>query len=239
MKSKMKIEIWSDIVCPFCYIGKRKFDNALAQFEHKDSVELIWHSYQLFPDYQQKQGSNFFEEVGKLKGISKEQSIRLHNQITQYAKAAGLDYNFDSITFPNTFMAHRFAHYAKKYNLQNEAEERLFAAYFTEGKNIDNINVLAELGREIGLEIDSVKKILNTNLYADEVKKDIEAARDLNISGVPYFLIDNEFSISGAQDATMFLKVMEQAWEARKKAASAYGVQGVSGNSCDVTGRCD
>ena len=238
METKMKIEIWSDIVCPFCYIGKRKFDKALEQFEHRENVEVVWRSFQLFPYYEQKPGSDFYEEVGKLKGINRERSVLLHGQVTQAAKDAGLAYNFGKITLPNTFDAHRFTHFAKQNNLQNEAEERLFSAYFTEGKNINDMDVLSQLGEEIGLSMEETKEVLYSSQFTNEVKKDIETAQLLGISGIPHFRIDGEFYISGAQDVSSFLDTLRQAWNSRTIKPKNVGTQDSTGASCSVDGDC-
>ncbi|MHA6247608.1 DsbA family oxidoreductase [Pontibacter sp. CAU 1760] len=236
--SKMKIEIWSDIVCPFCYIGKRKFETALAQFSHRDEVEVVWHSYQLFPDYKQQTGADFYETVGRLKGMSRERSVQMHNQIAQLAKEVGLDYNFEKIQFPNTFDAHRFSLYAKTKGLQNEAEEKLFCAYFTEGRSICDTEVLVQLGKEIGLDEAEVKEALNSNKFADEVSYDIAEAQRIGVSGVPFFLMNGKLAVAGAKDPQAFLGVLERAWLEWSEEKPKPEIKIMKGDSCDMQGSC-
>ncbi|WMJ75129.1 DsbA family oxidoreductase [Cytophagaceae bacterium ABcell3] len=131
----MKIEIWSDIMCPFCYIGKRHFDKALKKFPHKDKVQIQWHSFQLQPDIETKPGKSVKEFLAEVKGISLEKSQQIHENVTKMAFDAGLHYDFDKAIVANTMDAHRLTHLAEKYRLQHQIEERLFSAYFTEGSN--------------------------------------------------------------------------------------------------------
>ncbi|KEO75235.1 DsbA family oxidoreductase [Anditalea andensis] len=235
----MKIEIWSDIVCPFCYIGKRQFDEALAQFNYRDDVEIVWHSYQLFPDYQQREGSDFYTEVGRLKGNNREWSIRFHNQIAEHAKRVGLEYNFEKIPFPNTFNAHLFSLYAKTKGLQHEAEEKLFLAYFTEGRNIGDLEVLAQLGEEIGLQKADVNEALSNNQFTQQVLEDIAEAKRIGVNGVPFFLINGELAVAGAQDPNEFVKALNRSWEKWSKEKNKPLIEIVKGASCDIQGNCN
>lgn len=239
MNAKMKIEIWSDIVCPFCYIGKRQFDEALAQFNYRDDVEIVWHSYQLFPDYQQREGSDFYTEVGRLKGNNREWSIRFHNQIAEHAKRVGLEYNFEKIPFPNTFNAHRFSLYAKTKGLQHEAEEKLFLAYFTEGRNIGDLEALAQLGEEIGLQKADVNEALSNNQFTQQVLEDIAEAKRIGVNGVPFFLINGELAVAGAQDPNEFVKALNRSWEKWSKEKNKPLIEIVKGTSCDIQGNCN
>lgn len=238
METKMRIEIWSDIVCPFCYIGKRKFETALEQFSHRDDVVVVWHSYQLFPEYKQQTGADFYETVGRLKGMSRAQSLQMHTQIAQHAKEVGLVYNFEKIPFPNTIDAHRFSLYAKTQGLQNEAEEKLFYAYFTEVRNIGDIEVLVQLGREIGLNGDEVKEALSSKQFANEVKDDIAEAQRIGVSGVPFFLINGKLAVAGAQDPQAFLDVLMRAWKEWSEENSNPMNEVIKGDSCDIQGYC-
>ncbi|MCX2740818.1 DsbA family oxidoreductase [Pontibacter anaerobius] len=238
MQAKMKIEIWSDIVCPFCYIGKRKFETALEQFSYRDDVEVVWHSYQMFPDYKQQTGADFYETVGRLKGISRTRSEQMHNQIAQYAEEVGLDYNFEKILLPNTFDAHRFSLYAKTKGLQNEAEEKLFYAYFTEGRNIGDIEVLVQLGKELGLNGDEVNEALSSKQFATEVRDDIAEAQRIGVSGVPFFLINGKLAVAGAQDPQAFLDIIVRAWQEWSKENTRPAIEILKGDSCDMQGSC-
>ncbi len=238
MVTKMKIEIWSDIVCPFCYIGKRKFENALEQFSHRDDLEVVWHSYQLFPGYKQQTGTDFYETVGRLKGMSRTQSVQMHTQIAQHAKEVGLDYNFEKIPFPNTFDAHRFSLFAKTKGLQNKAEEKLFYAYFTEGRNIGGIEVLVQLGKEIGLNGDEVKEALSSKQFTNEVKDDIAEAQRIGVSGVPFFLINGKLAVAGAQDPQAFLDILEKSFAEWRKENPATKLEIIEGAVCKTDGTC-
>src|SRR5690606_25816142 len=148
---KVNVDIWSDIMCPFCYIGKRRFDDALSQFEHKEEVKVTWHSFQLDPSIKPQPGKSAVDYLAERKGQSREWSMHMHENVTQMAKEAGLTYNFDKAVVANSFDAHRLIHLAQENGLGDAAEERLFTAYFTEGKDIADPLTLVELGKEIGL----------------------------------------------------------------------------------------
>lgn len=214
--NKMKIDIWSDIVCPFCYIGKRKLESALEQFEHKDKVEIEWHSYQLDPEAKPMPGMSVYDYLAQRKGASREWSVNAHNQLTQTAKAEGLTYNFENAVITNTYDAHRLIQLAKTHGLGDAAEEALFKAYFTDGRNLGDHNTLMQLGIDIGLRAVEVGEMLNSDAQADAVNKDIATAQEYNITGVPFFILDNKYAISGAQPAEVFLNGLNQAFAAMK-----------------------
>ena len=155
----MKIEIWSDVMCPFCYIGKRKFEQALAQFEHTDEVEVTWKSFQLNPDMQTVSDKNITQYLAEIKGWSFEQDKSMNDHVTALAKEVDLQYNFDKALVANSFDAHSLIQMAKKHGKDNEAEERLFKAYFTEGKNIADYDTLMNIGVELGLDKTAIKKL--------------------------------------------------------------------------------
>lgn len=240
MKSKkLRVDIWSDIVCPFCYIGKRKFESALGQFQHRDDLEIVWHSFQLFPDYQQQSDKDFYQVLAEIKSQSREWSVNFHNQLAGYAKEVGIDFNFEDIPFPNTFKAHRFTHLAKSQGLQLQAEERLFYAYFTECKDIENNDVLLELAGEIGIEREKVEGLLKSDLYENEVREDFTRSQALGIRGVPYFLIGDELAVAGAQAPEKFLEVLDEGWRSWKYSQTPFIEQSFDGLSCDPEGQCN
>ncbi|WP_026462618.1 DsbA family oxidoreductase [Adhaeribacter aquaticus] len=212
----MKIDIWSDIACPFCYIGKRKFEQALEQFPHKDQVEVVWHSFQLDPEMQFVPGKSINEVLAEKKGWSPQQAKQMNAQVTGMAKEVGLDYNMDQTIPANTFHAHRLTHLAAKHGLQDQAEERLFQAYFMEGKNIGDTDTLVQLGTEIGLEEALVRQTLENNLFANEVNQDSFEAQQLGIRGVPFFVLNRKYGVSGAQPSELFLQTLEKVWEEEK-----------------------
>jgi len=210
---KMKVEVWSDIMCPFCYIGKRNYESALGQFADRDRVEIVWKSFQLDPSIPEKtEEENVFRYLAQRKGISYEQSVQMHQGVVQTAKNAGLEYNFDKAVVANSFKAHRMIQLAKTKGLGDQAEERLFSAYFTEGKNFGNPEVLTALGKEIGLTEADVQEALTNETYAQKVKEDIQEAGRLGVNGVPFFVFDRKYAISGAQPPAAFLQALQQSF---------------------------
>ncbi len=234
----MKVEIWSDIMCPFCYIGKRKFETALSQFSHAAQVEIVWKSFLLSPDMKTAPEKNIHQFLAEHKDISIEQARKFNDQITISARQHGLVYNFDKTIPANSFNAHRFSHLAKQHGLQDKAEEILFKAYFTDGKNMDDIPTLIELGTEIGLDADEVKTALESNSYADEVRQDIYQARQIGVRGVPFFLFNNKLAVTGAQDSSVFLGTLEKALSEWKKENPQPITEIVDGQFCDTDGEC-
>jgi len=209
---KMQVEIWSDVVCPFCYIGKRKFEEALNKFPQKDKIEVVWKSYQLDPEAT-AEGTDYLKNLSERKGWSPEQTRQITDNVTKMAEEVGLDYNFEKAIAANSFDAHRFSQLALARGLQDAAEEALFKAHFTEGKNIADRAMLIDLGASIGLDPMEVKNTLESQAFADEVHLDIEQARQFRVSGVPFFVFDRKYAVSGAQDSEVFLKTLEKALE--------------------------
>ncbi|MES2703305.1 MAG: DsbA family oxidoreductase [Bacteroidota bacterium] len=208
----MKIDIWSDIMCPFCYIGKRRLEASLEQFEHGKDVEIIWHSFQLDPGMQPAPGADLYGYLAQRKGQSREWSVGIHRQMEQNAKADGLEYNFDKAVVANSFNAHQLIQLAKSKGLGDKAEERLFRAYFTEGRDVADINTLTQLGIDIGLSAIETGEMLNNDEYAAAVATDIQWANELGITGVPFFVINDKYAISGAQPVEVFTNALQQAW---------------------------
>lgn len=209
----MKIEIWSDIMCPFCYIGKRKFEKALEQFDHKDQVEISWKSFQLNPDMKTDPAKSINEYLAEAKGWSIEQAKEMNGRVTQMAKGVGLAYDFDKAVVANSFDAHRLIQLAKTKNKGDLAEEHLFKAYFTEGKNIADHSTLMEIGVSIGLNAEDVKQMLEGNKYAQNVKEDIDESQQIGVRGVPFFVFNRKYAVSGAQESDTFLEVLQKAWD--------------------------
>ncbi|MET3981303.1 putative DsbA family dithiol-disulfide isomerase [Mucilaginibacter sp. UYP25] len=234
----MKIEIWSDVMCPFCYIGKRRFENALQQFAHKDEVEVEWKSFQLNPDMVTDPSVNISQYLADAKGWTLEYAQQMNNHVTEMAAEVGLTYNMDNAVVANSFNAHRFAHLAKKHNLGDAAEEALFKAYFTDGKNMDDVDTLAELGVSIGLAADDVKQTLATDAYADVVKHDIAEAQYLGIQGVPFFVMNNKYGVSGAQAVPVFTQTLEKAFGEWNDEQSKPKLDVIEGPTCGPDGNC-
>ncbi|MDD5340785.1 MAG: DsbA family oxidoreductase [Candidatus ainarchaeum sp.] len=213
----MKVDIWADVMCPFCYMGKRKFEAALQRFPHKQEVEVIWHSFQLDPALTPRPGEDLYSYLARIKGQSRKWSVKFNKQVADAAKKVGLVYDFDKVVVNNTFDAHRLIHQAKKSGLGAQAEERLFRAYFTEGRDIGDHKVLAALGAEIGLDPKDVKKMLESDAYADDVRKDEAEAGKLGADGVPFFLLNGKYTIIGAQEPALFLEALEKSFYEWKK----------------------
>lgn len=216
MQNKFKIEIWSDILCPFCYIGKRKLEKALETFEGKEFLEIDWRSYQLDPDATSQKGLDVYDYLAERKGQTRDWSIKMHQQVANTAKEVGLDYNFDKAIIANSYNAHRLIHLAKKYNLGDKAEETIFKAYFTEGKDIADKATLLALGKELGLNEDEINEVLNSDKYGAEVKADIEEAQNIGVRGVPFFVMDRAYAVSGAQPVEVFTETLEKSFEGWK-----------------------
>jgi predicted DsbA family dithiol-disulfide isomerase len=230
----MKVEIWSDIVCPFCYIGKRKFEKALENFPAKDNVEIEWKSFQLDPEMDNKEGLSVHEYLGKRKGVSTADGKRMNDQMTAMAKEVGLHYNFDKAIISNTMPAHRLLHFAKEKGLQNELKERLFKAYYTEGKDTGDTDTLVALAGEVRLPESEARKVLEENLYEQEVKADQQHAYQIGVQGVPFYVFNNKYAVSGAQPPEIFTQVLEKVWQEEKPALVVAQGEGF----CDINGDC-
>jgi predicted DsbA family dithiol-disulfide isomerase len=234
----MKVEIWSDVMCPFCYIGKRRFEDALEHFEHKDEIEIEWKSFQLNPNMETNPNINIDQYLADVKGFTIDHARQLNAHVTQMAAEAGLTYNFDKAIVANSFNAHRYSHLAKKHGLGVEAEEQLFNAYFTDGKNIDDQDTLVELGAALGLDANEVKQTLESNAYADEVKRDIAQAQYLGIQGVPFFVLNNKYAVSGAQAVSVFEQTFQKAFDDWQKENPKPKLEIIEGESCGPNGDC-
>lgn len=232
----MKVDIWSDIRCPFCYIGKRKFENALEKFPYKNEVEVNWHSFELDPSLETNPGINSIEHISQVKGISKEEGIEMHQHVINMANEVGLHFDFEKSVVANSFDAHRLIQLAKLQGKGNEVEEELFKAHFTDGKNIDDKEILLQIGVTIGLDEKNVREVLDSSAFADEVRNDERQAQSLGIRGVPFFVLNNKYGISGAQSPDIFLDALKQTWEEIKKEKQPLII--TEGESCTVDGNC-
>ncbi|MEI7744699.1 MAG: DsbA family oxidoreductase [Chloroflexota bacterium] len=214
----MKVEIFSDVVCPWCYIGKRRFERALEAFDGASDVEVEWRSFQLNPDQPRGAVGNHDDHLARKMGVSVERVREINEQVTGLAAAEGLDYHFETYKVVNTFDVHRLLHFAKANGVGEEAEERLLRAQLVEGATLDDIDTLVGLAGELGLDTDAARAALESDAYADAVTADLELARAFGISGVPFFVIDRKYGISGAQPPEAFLQVFEKI---RDEAAAA------------------
>jgi len=211
----MNVEIWSDIACPWCYIGKRHFEAALAEFEHADDVNIIWRSYELDPSAPAEVPGASVEIIAKKYGMSAEQAQAAEARVTQTAADAGLDYQLDRSRMGSTFDAHRIVHLAKQYELQDAMKERMFQARFIAGELMSDPETLVAAAVEVGLPEDDVRATLASDRFADEVRADEQTAREFGITGVPMFVIDRKFGASGAQPSEQLLGLLRHGWENR------------------------
>jgi protein disulfide-isomerase len=231
----MKIEIWSDVMCPFCYIGKRHLEEALADFPQKDEVEIVWKSFQLNPDMPESSEESVYEYLAKAKGISLEQSKQMHERVEEMAANAGLDYNFDIAKVANSFKAHRVLQLAKRKNLGDELKETLLEAYFIKGRNTSDYNTLVELATSVGITEAEVELALNEEQFANYVNQDIDEARQIRVQGVPFFVLDRKYAVSGAQPVEHFKATLEKV---QAESSSFINTSPEQGDSCDVDGNC-
>jgi len=207
----VKVDIWSDIACPWCYVGKRRFEKAVAQFE--GDVEIEYHSFELSPDTPVDFEGSEPEFLSQHKRIPLPQAEQMLAQMTELAAAEGLAYDYDALQHTNTRLAHQALHLAKKHGRQLEFKERLLKAYFEQGRHVGRVEELADLAAEVGLDRDEVVRELEAGTYADAVAADIDQAIEYGIGGVPFFVIDGRFGVSGAQQPEVFLSALQKATE--------------------------
>ena len=207
----LTVEIWSDVVCPWCYVGKRRFEKALAAFEHRDEVQVTWRSFELDPHAAREREGSSAEHLARKYGMSVEQAEAMNEQMTALATSEGLEYHLDRTRGGNSFDAHRLIHLAAEHGLQDVMQERLMRGYFTEGQAIGDPDTLGRLAIELGVDPTG----LHDNAYADDVRADEELAAQIGINGVPYFVLDRRYGVSGAQPSDLLLQALEKTWEAR------------------------
>jgi predicted DsbA family dithiol-disulfide isomerase len=235
----MKVEIWSDVMCPFCYIGKRKFELALAQFPQRDQIEVEWKSFQLNPDLVTDVTKNTSDYLAEIKGWEPDYAKQVNDHVTNLAAEVGLEYHLDKAIVANSFHAHRFIQFAKSHRKGSEAEENLFKAYFTDGRNTDDLDVLAEIGSWIDLPTEALHEVLHSDAFTEKVEMDIYEAQQVGVRGVPFFVLDRKYAVSGAQAPDTFLQALEQSyntWEG-KELINIHTDE--SGASCDLEGNCN
>lgn len=233
----MKVEIWSDILCPFCYIGKRRFEKALEQFPHKENVEIIYRSFELNPAAPKHYDGNMHTLLANKYGISYEEAKANNDNVAKQAASLGLIYNFDTIIPTNSFDAHRLIHFAATKGKMAEMVEHLFIAYFIDSKNISDIETLTDIAAQIGLDKSETIATLQSDAYANEVRADEQEGSALNITGVPFFVLNRKFAVSGAQPTDVFLNALQKAWEDEQPLEilnDAMNEEGCSDGACAV-----
>ena len=216
----MEVEIWSDVACPWCYIGKRRFEAALSQFEHGDEVQVTWRSFELDGEAPHERTGDRAEHLAKKYGMTVAQAREAEQRLTDAAAGEGLGFRFDMARSGNTFDAHRLVHLAEEHDLQDAMKERLLQAYFTEGELMSDHDTLARLAVEVGLDEQEVRETLASDRFAQEVRDDERTAGELGISAVPTFVVDRKLGTSGAQPPEALLQFLREGW-AKSSAASA------------------
>lgn len=212
----MQVEIWSDFACPFCYIGKRRFEKALADFAHHDRVKVIYRSFELDPNAPKHVPHDVFDMLSNKYGMSREEAIAMNQNLSQQAANEGLDFQFDDMVLTNTFDAHRLRHFAEKYGKSTAVSELLFQAYFSESKNLSNHNTLADLAAEAGLDREETLSMLAGEQFAENVREEEKDGSRLGIRGVPFYVINRKQALSGAQPSSVYLNALQQAWDAEQ-----------------------
>ncbi len=230
----MRVDIWSDIVCPFCYIGKRRFENALAASGEGGEVEVVWHSFQLDPEAQYEEGVSLNDYLAKRKGFPVQRAAEMNKYVTDMAAELGLNYQLDNAKIANTYNAHRLLHLAQEYNVQNEVKEALMIAYFTNGEVVSDNETLVSIGTKHGIPTEKIEEMLAGNGFAGNVHADIEDARQLGIQGVPFFVFNGKYAVSGAQSCETFADVIAKVAAEEKPLK----VIASDGDSCDIDGNC-
>lgn len=209
----MKVEVWSDFACPFCYIGKQRLELALEQFEQKEEVEVVFRSFELDPNSPKDLDHDVHDMLVAKYGMSREQAISMNRDLGITAKEVGLDFQFDDLILTNTFDAHRLAQYANTKGKGNIVAQELFKAYFTDSRHLGDHETLADLAEEAGLDRDEALSVLASDDYTAEVRANEAEAGQLGINAVPFFVIDRKYAVSGAQNSDMFLNALQTAWK--------------------------
>jgi predicted DsbA family dithiol-disulfide isomerase len=228
----MHVEIWSDIACPWCYVGKRRFEAALAQFEHRDDVRLTWRSFELDPSAPRERDEDGATHLARKYGTSRERAVQMQEHMTQVAAGDGLDFRFDRARGGNTFDAHRLLHLADAHGVQDAMKERLMRAYLTEGELMSDPAVLARLAADVGLPEDEVRELLATDQYADAVRDDERTASALGITAVPFFVVDRRFGASGAQPPEVLAGLLRRALPAQPAVPVVAGGEACGPDGC-------
>lgn len=233
----MKVQIWSDVLCPFCYIGKREFENALSRFPAKDNIVVEWKSFQLDPSAPKRSPDDMYTMLAKKYGRTREQAQGMVQGVVDRAKTVGLDYNMEQAVMANSYDAHRLIQLAKTKGKGDAIEERLFRAHFMEGVDIADQAALQRLGEETGLAKADIEALWTGDAFGDAVRSDIQQAQQIGVRGVPFFVIDEKYAVSGAQASDHFLGALQQAWNERPTSALKE-VPGADGPACTPEGEC-
>lgn len=235
----MQVEIWSDIMCPFCFIGKHKFEAALEKMPFKDKIEVHWKSFQLNPWLQVEKGVDVFDFLAQEKGKTREWAIQMHEQVAEMGLQAGVKFNFEKVIPVNTFDAHRIIQLAKSVGKGTEAEEKMFQAFFVEGRDLSDVETLKQCGLELGLPKEALLTLLETDNFSAEVERDMYEAKQISVRGVPYFVFNDRYAVSGAQEEATFMGVLEKSFQEWLQNNPTDDLQIIEGKVCRIDGTCD
>lgn len=231
---KIKVEIWSDILCPFCYISKRRLEKALTTFEYAGQVEVHWRSFELYPDANPAPGVSYYSQLAAKYGQTEDWARQMGASTTQLAAEDGLAFNFNQAVHANSLRAHCLVHLAARHGQQDAAKERLFKGHFEEGLDVNDVPTLTRMGVELGLPAAEVAQLLASRELEQQVRYDEYQARQIGVRGVPYFVFNDKYTVSGAQSAELFREVLEQVW----KASQPVELAGTAETVCDLDGNC-
>lgn len=230
--ASMQIDIWSDIACPWCYIGKRRLETALADHPHRDDIQVTWHSYQLDPSLPEHYEGTEADYLASRKGMPVEQVREMFGHVAEQAAGEGLAYDFDRLVVANSARAHELLHLAKERGLGDEVKEALLSGHFEHGLDIGDVDALARVGADAGLDEGEVRAALADGRYKAAVASDIDMARQIGVTGVPFVVVDMKYAVSGAQPPELFREVVDKALAERTPAVQV--VQ--SGDVCGPDG---
>lgn len=210
---RLRVDIWSDVACPWCYIGKRRFEQALTAFPHRDQVEVIWHAFELDPGAPAEHPLTMRDALAKKYGRTAEDAQGMMDHVTRTAAGEGLEYHFGRARLGNTFQAHQLIHHAAQHGKQDAMKERLLRAYMSDGDLVSDLDTLVRLAQEVGLDGAEVRAALLDGRHAHAVRQDEAQAQALGISGVPFFMLGGKYGVSGAQDPQTLLGALNQVWQ--------------------------
>lgn len=231
----MKVKIWSDVMCPFCYIGKKNFEMALEKLPFREEIEIEWKSFQLDPTISSEDSPQTVNEyLAQRKNMPLEQIEMMQNRVKEMGSKVGIDFKQENSLIANTFLAHQLIQYAKTKGKANALEELLFLSYFTHGENIGDPNVLQQIGEKLGLPSEEIANALNTDLYKYEVSQDIAEAKNIGVTGVPFFVFEDKYAVSGAQPVELFIDALSQTYNETLQTKSS----NPNDSSCSIEG-CD
>lgn len=226
-------------MCPFCYIGKRKFEKALEQFPERDRIEVEWKSFELMPNLEPGKTQDLQQMLVESKGMDMESVKAMNAQVASAGEQVGIAFDFDKALATNTRAAHRFIHFAKAHGKQDAAEELLFRSFFTEGKDVGEVQTLMELGEALGLDPQQVKTALDNGSHDKDVEEDIYEARQVGVRGVPFFVLNRKYAVSGAQEAATFLQVLEKSFGEWEKDNPRQRFETLEGKVCEPGKPCE